>query len=308
MLTGVRLASARCFHPRFICFRYRFINLWERYGAPWTSKFSLCRSNPLPRACRHRSQCPSSLRTRGRSWRSSCRFLYNHNPFYIISALLVFSGLWQSFSREPALVEAGIIALGLAAYTLLLALTAWLVIRLGHVWEDARSILLVVVLMFLAISVSLDPVLNAEEQHGTSFVLAGFLFAVLVSEGVLRSLPLRLPALFRIPYYLVLALFFLYPLAMSPLLDHPPDASLYWALFGFSAAAGAVFLTLVPAVRRGPAYVADNGSPCAGRCTRGCCSACWAYASAYEPFTCACRFIRFWGPRASSARTSSCHS
>lgn len=189
------------------------------------------------------------------------RFLYNHNPFYIISALLVFSGLWQSFSQEAALVEAGIIALGLAAYTLLLALTAWLIIRLGHVWEDARSILLVVVLMFLAISVSLDPVLNAEEQHGVSFVLAGFLFALLVSEGVLRSLPLRLPALFRVPYYAVLGLFFLYPLAMSPLLDHPPDASLYWALFGFSAAAGAVFLTLVPAIRRGPAYVNDNGSP-----------------------------------------------
>jgi hypothetical protein len=189
------------------------------------------------------------------------RFLYNHNPFYIISALLVFSGLWQSFSREPALVEAGIIALGLAAYTLLLALTAWLIICLGHVWEDARSILLVVVLMFLAISVSLDPVLNAEEQHGVSFVLAGFLFAVLVSEGVLRSLPLRLPALFRIPYYLVLGLFFLYPLAMSPLLDHPPDASLYWALFGFSAAAGVVFLTLIPAIRRGPTYVDANGSP-----------------------------------------------
>ena len=48
---------------------------------------------------------------------------------------------------------------------------------------------------------------------------------------------------------------------MSPLLAHPPGASLYWALFGFSAAAGVAFLTLVPAIRRGPAYVAENGSP-----------------------------------------------
>ncbi|MES1213757.1 MAG: hypothetical protein ABUL64_04145, partial [Singulisphaera sp.] len=189
------------------------------------------------------------------------RFLYNHNPFYIVSALLMFTGLWQSFSQEAALVEAGIIALGLAAYTLLLALTGWLIIRLGHVWEDARSILLVVVLMFLAISVSLDPVLNAKEQNGTPIVVAGFVFSILVSEGLLRSMPLRLPALYRVPYYLVLSLFFLYPLAMSPLLEHPPAASLFWALFGFSAAAGVVFLTLVPAIRRGPSYVANNGSP-----------------------------------------------
>ncbi|HEY4311853.1 MAG TPA: hypothetical protein VGN12_20565 [Pirellulales bacterium] len=188
------------------------------------------------------------------------RFLYNHNPFYVISALCVFSGLWRSFSQEPAMVEAGIIALGLAVYTLLLALTAWLIVRLG-VWDDARSILLIVVLMLLAISISLDPVLNAEEQHGTSFVLGGFLFALIVSEALLRTMPLRLPALFRVPYYLTIALFFLYPLAMSPLLAHPPGPALYWALFGFSAVAGAIALTLIPAVRRGAAYVNDNGSP-----------------------------------------------
>ena len=98
-----------------------------------------------------------------------------------------FSGLWQSFTQEAAQVEAGIIALGLAAYTLLLALTAWLIIRLGHVWEDARSILLVIVLMFLTISVSLDPVLNAKEHDGALFVVAGFLFAVLVSEGLFAT-------------------------------------------------------------------------------------------------------------------------
>ena len=97
------------------------------------------------------------------------------------------------------MVEAGIIALGLAAYSLLLALTAWLIIRLGHVWEDARSILLVIVLMFLAISVSLDPTLNAKEQNGESFVLAGFLFAVLVSEGLSGQLVAPVAGMFSRP-------------------------------------------------------------------------------------------------------------
>jgi len=34
-----------------------------------------------------------------------------------------------------------------------------------------------------------------------------------------------------------------------------------WGIFGFSSAAGLVFLTLLPAIRRGPEYVRDNGSP-----------------------------------------------
>ncbi len=199
--------------------------------------------------------------TVGSDLRNLWRFIYNHNPFYVISALLVFSGLWQSFTERPELVEAGVIALGLGAYALLLALTAVLIIRLGHVWEDVRSLLLLVVLMFLAISVSSDPVLNAEEQPGRWFVLAGFLFSVALSEAVLRSLPLVLPMMYRLPYYLILALFFLYPLAMSPVLNRPPAPPLYWALFGFSAVACAAFLTLLPAVWRGVASVRASNCP-----------------------------------------------
>ncbi len=189
------------------------------------------------------------------------RLLYNHNPFYIISAYLVLTGLWQACSHDLKVIEAGGIALGLAIYTLLLALTAWLIIRLGRVWEDARSILLIVVLMFLAISVSLDPVLNTRGQRGLWFALAGFSFAAIVSEALLHGLALRLPALFRVPYYLVHALFYFYPLAISPLSSHPTWPSLYWSLCGFPALAGAVFLTLAPAIRRGARAVRENGSP-----------------------------------------------
>ncbi|MBI2826016.1 MAG: hypothetical protein HYX69_15130 [Planctomycetia bacterium] len=197
----------------------------------------------------------------GAETRDLFRLLYNHNPFYVVSALLVFSGLWQSFGREPELFEAGALTLGLAAYALLLALTAWLIIRLGHVWDDARSLMLLIVLMFLAISVSVDPVLNAEGQPGRIFVWSGLAFAVAVSESLLRGLRLRMPVLFRVPYYLMLALFFVYPLAMSPLLNRPPTPPLYWALFAFPAVAGVVFLTLLPAVRRGPGYVRQTASP-----------------------------------------------
>ena len=45
---------------------------------------------------------------------------------------------------------------GLVAYTLVLSLAAFVVIRFGKVWDDGRSLLLLVILMLLAISVSFD--------------------------------------------------------------------------------------------------------------------------------------------------------
>jgi hypothetical protein len=84
---------------------------------------------------------------------------------------------------------------------------------------------------------------------------------VVLSEGVLRGTRLGLPALFRAPYYLILTLFFLYPAALVPLLGDPARPALQWALFGFSPLAGLVFLAMLPAIRRGPAYADKNGSP-----------------------------------------------
>jgi hypothetical protein len=78
---------------------------------------------------------------------------------------------------------------------------------------------------------------------------------------MLRGIRLKLPGLFRAPYYLILALFFLYPVAIVPLLDQPRSEALCWAIFGFSPVAGLIFLTLLPAIRRGRDYVLENGSP-----------------------------------------------
>jgi hypothetical protein len=45
------------------------------------------------------------------------------------------------------------------------------------------------------------------------------------------------------------------------MLARPDTATSHWSLFGFSTAAALAFLTLLPAVRRGGAYVQGNGSP-----------------------------------------------
>ncbi|MBI1913476.1 MAG: hypothetical protein HYS12_01785 [Planctomycetes bacterium] len=189
------------------------------------------------------------------------RRLCTDNPFYVLSAALFLVGLWGSFTAKDGAEQTWALLTGLSGYTLLLAVTACLLVRFGNVWDDVRTVLLLVVLMFLATSVTFDAVLVASPGRGIVCCVGGLLIAVTVSEGVLRGIRLALPAWFRGPYYLILALFFLYPLALSPLLARPHSEALRWGLFGFSTAAGLVFLTLLPAVRRGPSYVRVNGSP-----------------------------------------------
>ena len=189
------------------------------------------------------------------------RRAYTSNPFYVLSADLVFIGLRMSLDTSGRTFETGALMLSLLGYTLLLATTACLLIRLGNVWDDVRTLLLLVVAMFLAISVTFDETLAGNPRLGRILYAGGLMFAVAVSEGLLRGIRLRLPALFRAPYYLILTLFFLYPVALTPMLGDPDSPALQWMLFGFSPIAGVAFLSLVPAIRRGPGYVDKNGSP-----------------------------------------------
>jgi hypothetical protein len=197
--------------------------------------------------------------------------LCTSNPFYVISAGLFLAGLYASFEAPAGEIDTWALLSGLAGYTLLLAVTAFLLVRFASAWHDLRTVLLLVVLFFLATSVTFDEVLVLEPARGTACYLIGLAFAVLVSEGLLRGIRLRLPVRFRVPYHLILALFFLYPLFLRTLLDRhaafgpradaPRHEALLWALFAFSGVAGLIFLTLLPAIRRGAEYVRDNGSP-----------------------------------------------
>ncbi len=189
------------------------------------------------------------------------RWVSCNNPFYAISALLVCLGLWVSFGGQSQAAETWALMSGMTGYTLLLAVTACLLVRYLGVWDDVRTVMLLTVMMFLATSVTFDQVLATAPERGIGCFLGGLAFAVAVSEGMLRCTRLSLPMAFRLPYLLLLALFFLYPVALVPLLDRARNEQLEWALFGFSPAAGLAALTLLPAIRRGRAYVRNNGSP-----------------------------------------------
>ena len=193
--------------------------------------------------------------------RGLARFIYTNNPFYVLSAWLVFFGLRTSFETAGDSFATVALMIGLTGYTALVAVSACFLVRVGQVWDDVRSMLILVVLMLLGTSVSLDDTLAASPRFGSACFVAGLVFAIVVSEGLLWGMRLRLPARFRVPYYLMLALFFLYPILLNRELHPARSPTLHAAIFAFSCVAGAVFLALLPAVRRGPEYVRDNGSP-----------------------------------------------
>ena len=199
----------------------------------------------------------------GPSWRTRgmLGWVCTNNPFYLLSAWLVCLGLRTSFDPHTRIFQTWPLLGGMAAYTLLLAVVALMLVRFNTVWNDIRTILLLIVLLILSISVTFDDVLALSPWQGRAGYLAGLAFAVALSEGLLRGMRLAMPPWFRVAYHLALGLFFLYPVGLSFVLKPATGAAVQWGLFGFSPLASLLALTLVPAIRRGPSYVAKNGSP-----------------------------------------------
>ncbi len=183
---------------------------------------------------------------------SVVRFLYTQNPFYLIGTLLILFGLAQCFGREPTLATSGLLVGLLAGYTLLLAAIAAVIIRLGKIWDDARTILLVIVLLFFMLSTSLDfhLLFTLEPPTPGSLLLAGgWLFSILLSEALLRLLRIGLAARYRLPYYLILTLLFGYPVLLGWIDWHGAHAARSWTLLSFPAAGALALLALLPAAR-----------------------------------------------------------
>jgi hypothetical protein len=93
-------------------------------------------------------------------------------------------------------------------------------------------------------------------------VLGGsFLFAFLVTELLQWSLEVKIPALFKVSIYSMLAIPFFFPLTVSLQQYVLPDFDARWLSVGFSIASSLAILTLIPAIRMGRAAVAKNGTP-----------------------------------------------
>lgn len=196
---------------------------------------------------------------------SVVRWLWTHNPFYFISALLMLYAVRSGYGEQNiGTINCWLMMGVLAGYTLVLSVIGVLIVRYGKVWEDARSILLLLLLLFLAVSVSADDLfVKMESMSGGAALLGfGFLFSVAVMLFTLRGAGIRLGAAYLIPFVLFLALFYVMPWWCSPELNprHEPK-KIDWMLFLIPQAAALLCLTLIPAVRLGRAYTANNGTP-----------------------------------------------
>jgi hypothetical protein len=192
---------------------------------------------------------------------SVVRFLYTQNPFYLVGTVLILFGLQQALGKQPGLANSGLLAACLAGYTLLLAAIATIIIRYGKVWDDARTILLVIVLMFFMLSTSLDAVSLTVPLAGSLILAAGLAFSIAVSEGLLRGLQIQLAPQYRVPYYLMLCLLFVWPIAMVWINFFSLKTALPWALLAFPALAALALLTLLPAARTRQRREPATGTP-----------------------------------------------
>ena len=190
------------------------------------------------------------------------RFLYTHNPFYLISTFCVLFAIQRGFRPETAeYLNPWLLMAALSSLTLLMAVTGWVIVRFGKVWEDARSILLVVVLMFLAMSVSFDEVLNLWATTVISLLAFGFVFSVLITESLVRGLRISFPWSFRLPFYTFLALFFAVPVWLSPEVTDLGITATRWRIAAFPLFAAAATLLLIPGIRSSSRRFAANGTP-----------------------------------------------
>ena len=189
------------------------------------------------------------------------RYVYASNPFYLVSALLVICGAGRIFPPSEDSSYDGLLMGILAGYITMLAATAILIIRIGNVWDDARSILLVLAFLLIALSVSFDKEVIARPLAGTALLLGGLVFSLALSAVVLRGLRIRLAPRFALPFYIQLLGFFLYPLLLTALLHLAPGASTDAGVLIFPVFFGLCILTLVPAARAGSEAARDNGTP-----------------------------------------------
>lgn len=183
------------------------------------------------------------------------------NPFYLLSAafLIHATGVPLKSSAQGLSPEALLAVFG--GYAAILAAIAFVIVRFWKVWDDARSIFMILLLLYLEMALCADSLVQAEPLRAARLLAVGLVVAVAISEFLLHSLRLRLPASFRFPYYLQLGLLFLYPLALQPSLQTQDDVATTWQIFAFPFLVGLAVLSLWPAMRRGPDAVRDNGSP-----------------------------------------------
>ncbi|MGE4565452.1 MAG: hypothetical protein AB7F32_11325 [Victivallaceae bacterium] len=190
------------------------------------------------------------------------QWFWQGNPFYLVSAALALYASTILFNTENIWMETAVPVAILAGYTALCAATVTFIVRRGQVWDDARSLLFIILALPLALSASLDDKVIDRPEVSTVW-MAGSLAVV----GVLihlskKGLGIHFSRGTEWTSSLLLGLFFFYPLILSQLLRSNP-ALPERAIRGIALFPLAVAVLLMPLLRqiRDGKLWQENGTP-----------------------------------------------
>ncbi|TWT39860.1 hypothetical protein KOR42_50950 [Thalassoglobus neptunius] len=188
------------------------------------------------------------------------RRISSENPFYLLSAALVIHSTGLSIVSASELDLNFLLSL-IFGYLLLVSGLAIFLVRNWKVWDDARSLFLIPILLMFELSLVFDRPLTSGESHGFVGLLAVVFACIVLSEFVIRLSQVRLPMIYRGPFYLQLSL--LLSSAFLPYVvgENFAPEMVRWAIFGVSVLAGLSMFTLIPAVRSGRERVENSGCP-----------------------------------------------
>ena len=210
-----------------------------------------------------KSQKKSSLVELNVDAKTFFKWLYNANPFYLISTCLILYAQTVIFNTSNLDLNTAISVGVIAAYTLLLTGAAVLILRLGKVWNDLRSISLIITVLLFFLSVSLDRIVLDGLLTGILWQGGCLLFSLVVARIIYRELKIRLSKSFIVSFCCLFGLFFLYPSLPAYLVNENIGNPLpaIRSILLFPVLSSILFLFLIPAARQGKAAVKENPTP-----------------------------------------------
>lgn len=203
---------------------------------------------------------------RSPDYRHILRWIASSNPFYAISAALLLYGLCLIHSQVTRIdARWGWSIFGmLAGYTGLLAATGILVARYGKVWDDARSLLLLLIVMIVASSVAFDRVCLDNTILAAGFLAIGCSFAMAMIELVHGLVRLGWSLRLRLPLHGTIAILYAYPLLLGHFSLTEQDAQMLMGTYVFPWVAAASLATLLPAASSPRQLVNEQITPWKG--------------------------------------------
>lgn len=193
---------------------------------------------------------------------SLAKLLYNHNPFYLVSALLIIYGCQDVAIRSGAVLTKSLAMTGgIAAYSILMAAICVAVVRLAKIWEDARSILIVVLLSLSALTTGFDELCISDSSTAIAFGGVAAALVLILCESILLGCRIRLKLCYRVALYAHYAVLIGAPVILGRAVAQRNDTLANAGSLLFSCAVATALLFLIPAMRHGPLSVRRNGTP-----------------------------------------------